>query len=106
LDAGPVLVTTTYTVAAEVEEQFLEAMGALRLSRLRTGAIRWELYRDGAMPNQFLELYTVSSWDEHLRQHHDRLTGADVEIEDRVRRLSDPAPQAAHLFPTYAGPGA
>ena len=105
LEAGPVLVTNIYTVAPEVEQQFLEAMGALRLSRLRTGAFRWEFYRDGAMPQQFLELYTVSSWDEHLRQHHDRLTGTDVDIEERVRRLSVPPPQAAHLFPADAGRG-
>ncbi len=99
LDAGPVLVTTTYTVAAEVQQDFLEAVGALRLSRLRTGAIRWELYRDGERPTEFLEAYTVPSWDEHLRQHHGRLTGADVSIEQQVDRFSDPPPRVAHLFP-------
>ena len=90
--------TTTYTVAAEVQQDFLEAVGALRLSRLRTGAIRWELYRDGERPNEFLEAYTVLSWDEHLRQHHGRLTGADVSIEQQVDRFSDPPPRVAHLF--------
>jgi MFS family permease len=99
LDAGPVLVTTTYTIAADREERFLAAMVALRLSRLRTGAIRWELYRDGERPNTFLESYTVPSWEEHLRQHHGRLTGADVAIEQQVNDLSDPPPQVAHLFP-------
>jgi quinol monooxygenase YgiN len=94
-----VLVTNTYTVAANVEEKFLEAMRALRLSRLQTGAIRWELYRDGAAPNRFVEAYTVPSWEEHLRQHHGRLTGADVAIEQEADRLSDPPPQVAHFFP-------
>jgi MFS family permease len=98
-DTGPVLVTTTYTVAANLQERFLRSMRALRLSRLRTGAIRWELYRDGAAPNRFVEEYTVLSWDEHLRQHHGRLTGADAAIERQVDQLSDPAPQVAHLFP-------
>jgi predicted MFS family arabinose efflux permease len=98
-DIGPVLVTTTYMVAANLEERFLKSMRALRLSRLRTGAIRWELYRDGATPNRFVEEYTVLSWDEHLRQHHGRLTGADAAIEREVDQLSDPAPQVAHLFP-------
>ena len=74
-DIGPVLVATTYTVAPERQERFLQAMRDLRLSRLRTGAIRWELYRDGSFPNRFVEEYTVPSWEEHLRQHHDRLTG-------------------------------
>jgi MFS family permease len=98
-DIGPILVTNTYTVAPDRQQQFLQAMQDLRLSRLRTGAIRWELYRDGAVPERFVEEYTVPSWEEHLRQHRGRLTGADVEIERRVDQLSDPPPQAAHLFP-------
>jgi MFS family permease len=102
-DVGPVLVTNTYTVAPNVEEQFLKAMRPLRLSRLRTGAIRWGLYRDGAMPNRFVETYIVLSWEEHLRQHHGRLTGADTAIEQQVDALSDPPPQVAHLFPANPG---
>jgi quinol monooxygenase YgiN len=98
-DAGPILVTVTYIVAPERQEGFLDAMRALRLSRMRTGAIRWELYRDGEQPTQFVEEYTVPSWEEHLRQHHGRLTGADVEIERRVDSFSDPPPRTAHLFP-------
>ncbi|MFL5548509.1 MAG: MFS transporter, partial [Gemmatimonadales bacterium] len=98
-DIGPVLVATTYTVAPGRQERFLQAMRDLRLSRLRTGAIRWELYRDGAFPNRFVEEYTVPSWEEHLRQHHGRLTGADAEIEARVDELADGPPQSAHLFP-------
>jgi MFS family permease/quinol monooxygenase YgiN len=98
-DTGPILVAVTYTVAPELQQRFLEAMRALRLSRMRTGAIRWELYRDGEQPTRFVEEYTVPSWEEHLRQHHGRLTGADVEIERRVDSFSDPPPQTAHLFP-------
>ena len=97
-DAGPILVSTTYTVSPENKELFLTQMRRLRLSRLRTGAIRWELYQDGAEPTRFVEEYTVPSWEEHLRQHHGRLTGADVEIERDVDRLSDPAPETKHLF--------
>jgi MFS family permease len=98
-ERGPVLVATTYTVPPERQERFLTAMRDLRLSRLRTGAIRWELYRDGAFPNRFVEEYTVPSWEEHLRQHHGRLTGADAEIEKRVDELAEGSPQSAHLFP-------
>jgi MFS family permease len=98
-DLGPILVSVTYTVAAELQDRFLEAMRDLRLSRMRTGAIRWELYRDGEHPNRLVEEYTVPSWEEHLRQHHGRLTGADVEIEQKVDSLSSPPPQTMHLFP-------
>ena len=61
-DAGPILVSTTYTVFPENKELFLTQMRRLRLSRLRTGAIRWELYQDGAEPTRFVEEYAVPSW--------------------------------------------
>lgn len=102
-DTGPVLVTAIYTVAPDVEAPFLEAMQALRLARLRTGAIRWELYRDGATPNRFVEAYTVPSWEEHLRQHHGRLTGDDIAIEETADRFSNPPPEVFHLFPARPG---
>jgi MFS family permease len=98
-ETGQILVTTTYTVSPDRQERFFQATERLRLSRLRTGAIRWELYQDGAEPTRFVEEYTVPSWEEHLRQHHGRLTGADVEIEREVDALSDPPPQTRHLFP-------
>jgi MFS family permease len=101
-DAGPVLVTATYTVAPERQQQFLQAMRAVRLSRLRTGAIWWELYRDGELTNRFVEAYAVLSWDEHIRQHHGRLTGADAAIEHRAHTLADSPPQVSHLFPADA----
>jgi len=72
---------------------------AVRLSRLRTGAIWWELYRDGETANRFVEAYTVPSWDEHLRQHHGRLTGTDAAIERRARGLASSRPHVSHLFP-------
>lgn len=98
-DVGPVLVTTSYTVAPDRQKAFLQAMRAVRLSRLTTGAIRWQLYRDGERADRFVETYIVPSWDEHLRQHHGRLTGADAAIEREARALSDSRPQVTHLFP-------
>src|SRR4051794_33253016 len=38
-DAGPVLISVTYTVAAKDQSDFLEAMRVVRRSRLRTGAV-------------------------------------------------------------------
>jgi len=98
-DTGPVLVTYAYTVPSDREQPFLEAMRAVRLSRLRTGAIWWGLYRDGETANRFLEAYTVLSWDEHLRQHHDRLTSTDAAIEREAWALADSPVDVSHLFP-------
>ncbi len=98
-DEGPVLVTLTYTVVPEREAQFLDAMSRLRRSRQRTGAYRWALFRDGADPRRFVELYLVATWQEHLRQHTGRLTGTDRVIEQRAYGLAERPPEVAHLFP-------
>ena len=97
--SGPVLVVVHYTVATERQPAFLEAMGQLRGSRLRTGGTRWDLYRDGARPNAFVEIFSVSSWEEHLRQHKGRLTKTDRAIEEAALAFSEPPAYADHLLP-------
>jgi MFS family permease len=98
-DSGPVLVTVEYTVSPEREADFLGAMDHLRQSRRRTGATRWELYRDGDRPDRFVEQFSVPSWEEHLRQHAGRLTASDQEVEEAALAFSDPPARAEHLFP-------
>jgi predicted MFS family arabinose efflux permease len=97
--AGPVLIAVHYTVAREREAAFLEAMRQLRRSRLRTGGTRWELYRDGERPNSFVEMFSVPSWEEHLRQHAGRLTETDRAVEETALAFSDPPAEADHLLP-------
>jgi MFS family permease len=94
---GPVVVQTRYTVQPEKEEAFLKAMARVRLSRMRTGATRWGLFRDGETPNRFVEIYAVPSWDEHLRQHSDRLTATDQQYDQEAQAFSDP-PETSHLI--------
>jgi MFS family permease len=97
-DSRLVLVRTTYTVAAAREQQFLRAMARLRRSRLRTGATDWGLYQDGHNPRLFIELFGVLSWEEHLRQHRERLTGTDLQYHEDAASLSDPRPQTEHYL--------
>jgi len=97
-DDGPVLVTVTYRVPEDRETPFLEAMEAVRRSRQRSGASRWDLYRDGADRHQFVEIFVVPSWAEHLRQHDERLTGTDQALEERAITLADSTPEVQHLF--------
>jgi quinol monooxygenase YgiN len=99
LDTGPVLVTVEYIVTPDHEPAFLEAMDHLRQSRRRTGATRWELYRDGDRLDRFIELFSVPSWEEHMRQHEGRLTAEDQEVEEAALAFSDPPPRAEHLLP-------
>ena len=58
-DQGPVVVSITYTVSPEREAAFVEAMVRVRLSRLRTGASQWGLFRDGETAHEFVELFVV-----------------------------------------------
>ncbi len=95
---GLVLVRTTYTIAPDKEQQFLQVMPQLRLSRLRTGATDWALYQHGENPRQFVELFSVPSWEEHLRQHRERQTGTDLEFHDAAAALSSPPPQTDHYL--------
>ena len=97
-DTGPVLVAVRYTVAPQRQAAFLEAMDHLRRSRRRTGATRWELYRDGEQPDQFVEMFTIASWEEHLRQHEGRLTGSDQKVEEAALAFSDPPARSETCF--------
>jgi MFS family permease/quinol monooxygenase YgiN len=98
-DEGPVLVSVTYSVAPDRADAFLAAMEQVHHSRQRTGAMRWGLFQDGEDPRRFVEVYLVPSWQEHLRQHTDRLTGADQALEQDAVALADGRPEVAHLFP-------
>ena len=70
----------------------------LRQSRLRTGAIDWALYQDSQNPRLFIELFSVASWEEHLRQHRERQTATDLQYHDEAAALSDPPPQTGHYL--------
>ncbi|MFG1710909.1 MFS transporter [Nonomuraea sp. M3C6] len=102
---GPVLVVIEYHVPADRADDFVEAMKDFGLSRLRTGALHWDLYQNGADPDVYLETFVVASWEEHLRQHSARLTGSDRALEERARSLVDPTKpfQVAHYLPAQLG---
>lgn len=97
-EGGPVVVNTVYTVEADKEEAFLRAMARVRLSRLRTGATQWGLFRDGETPRQFVELYVVPSWEEHLRQHSERLTRTDQQYEQEAEAFTAGPGDTSHLI--------
>jgi len=99
LEAGPVLVTVSYRVRPEQEAGFVEAMEHVRLSRMRTGAISWRLYKEGETAERFIETYAVATWGEHLRQHHGRQTEADRAVEQRAWSFAEGKPTVKHLFP-------
>ncbi|MET0863643.1 MAG: MFS transporter [Nakamurella sp.] len=100
---GPILVTVTYRVADRQVADFISAMQHVGRSRRRTGALRWELFRDGGDPSRYVESYLVGTWEEHVRQHDHRLTGADRRFEEQAIRYALAEPEVAHLFPPKPG---
>ncbi len=98
--SGPVVVRTIYSIPPEREADFMLAMARVRKTRLRTGATQWGLFRNGERPGEFEEIFVVASWEEHLRQHRERMTATDLAYEEEAKALSETAPQTWHLLPT------
>jgi MFS family permease len=95
---GPVLVITAYRVDVADEQDFLLAMDVLGRSRQRTGASQWRLFRSVEHESTFVETFIVRSWGEHMHQHHARLTGQDLLIEQAVERYTDGVPVSEHYL--------
>jgi MFS family permease len=105
-DAGPVLVTLEWQVRSVDVPEFLGVMQELGRARRRTGAALWGVFQDADDPELFLETFTVTTWHEHLRQHLERGTVADADLETRARQyLADGVdPCVRHLVWAYAVP--
>jgi hypothetical protein len=99
-DHGPVLVAISYRVASGQAAAFAEAMDPVERARRRSGAYRWRLFQDAADPERFVEAFLVTSWEEHLRQHSERLTVSDRRVLERVREhvLDGSEPEVTHLL--------
>jgi MFS family permease len=96
-DGGPVLVTVEYHVDPARVPEFIKTMHEYGRVRRRDGASRWGICRDLEIADRYLETFVVSSWAEHVRQH-DRLTRADSQLEERLRRCTRSEPSVRHLI--------
>ncbi len=90
--------TIEYRIQAGDASAFI-GMDAVRRLRWRDGALRWELLQDAESPEQFIEIFVVESWAEHMRQH-ERVTMSDRAIEEGVRAFhcGSLPPQVRHWF--------
>src|SRR6266566_2898703 len=62
---GPAITSIEYKIDPKTAEAFLQAMKEMKRIRLRDGAIRWNLLRDSADPERYLEIFVTESWGEH-----------------------------------------
>lgn len=97
-DEGPVMVQIEYRIDPARADEFAAVMRETRRSRLRNGAISWELFRDTTDPGRFVEYFIDESWVDHLRRQ-DRLTAADVAL--RNRRLAFQVNSAEPIVSRY-----
>ena len=85
-DDGPVIVTVEYRIAAENEAAFVDVMRETRRHRLRQGVLSWELFRDTADPQLYIEQFMDETWADHLRRF-ERMTAADLGLRQRRHEL-------------------
>jgi hypothetical protein len=65
---GTVMETVHYRVQQEQRPEFLAAMADVRKVRGRAGAMFWQLYEDVAHPEGWMEVWSMESWTDHLRE--------------------------------------
>jgi MFS family permease len=65
---GRVMETVYYRVQAAEREAFLAVMCEVRQVRGRAGAQFWQIYEDVAHPEGWMEIWSMESWTDHLRE--------------------------------------
>ena len=81
-EPGHVVVTIEYFIDPARAPEFRTLMQESRRSRLRQGALDWQLQHDMADPTRYVEQIEDESWTEHLRRF-DRVTAHDVALRER-----------------------
>ena len=84
---GAIRIEVVYLPREEELAAFLDAIDALRLSRLRLGAGGWELLVEPAVPGSYVETFPVGSWADYVAAETVRLTVPEQRLRERVRLL-------------------
>ncbi|HNT84091.1 MAG TPA: MFS transporter, partial [Ottowia sp.] len=79
---GHVIVTVEYQIDPAQAPAFRALMEESRRSRLRVGAVGWELLSDINDPGRFIEVIEDASWTEHLRRF-ERVSVQDAALRER-----------------------
>lgn len=96
---GPAITIIEYRIDPKTADEFLQTMKEMKRIRQRDGAIRWNLSRDTADPERYIETFVTESWGDHLRQH-ERVTAENREVEQRAQafHLGPEPPKTTHLI--------
>jgi hypothetical protein len=95
---GHILESQKYWIDPTRQDEFLAVMAEVRNVRGRCGARGWQLYEDVAHPEGWLELWSVESWSDHLREAA-RMSEADRATLGRALafNMDEPQPPSRHL---------
>ena len=95
---GRILESQKYWIDPTRRAEFLTVMAEVRDVRGRCGADGWQLYEDLAHPQGWLELWSVESWSDHLREAA-RMSEADRAALGRALafNVDEPQPPSRHL---------
>jgi len=63
---GPAITLVEFRIDPKTAAEFLKAMKEMRRIRQRDGAIRWNLLRDTADPQRYIESFVTESWADPL----------------------------------------
>jgi MFS family permease len=105
-EQGNIVVTIEYRIDPARAAEFRALMQESRRSRLRQGALGWDLLHDVHDPGRFVEQVIDESWTEHLRRF-DRVTAADVSLRELklAFHLPDSPPVVSRWVVDPAGRG-
>jgi MFS family permease len=65
---GRIMEMAYYRVDTLRRAEFLRLMNEVHHIRGRAGAVFWQVYEDVAHPEEWVEVWTVESWTDHLRE--------------------------------------
>jgi len=80
--SGRIMITIEYRIDPAREPEFMALMQESRRSRMRQGALDWQVLHDLFEPGRIVEQIIDESWTEHLRRF-DRSTAADIQLRDK-----------------------
>jgi len=81
---GRVMEMAHYRVEPAKRREFMAMMRDMRPLRARAGAYFWQLYEDVAHADGWIEVWSMESWTDHLREAS-RLTEDDRRLLGRIR---------------------
>jgi len=94
---GRVMETAHYSVTAAERDAFMAIMREIRLLRGRTGAQFWQLYENVAHPEGWVEIWSMESWTDHLREAG-RLSESDRAVLARAAAFQHEANRPARYL--------